>query len=469
MALSSLLGSAGELAGGLTGAVGGLAGGAGVSAPLTYTGLQSEYGDFAYPQAQILFNQTPLDTASADLIVNDIRVELTAGFEASVASFRIYNVYDASTGSFRFDAVKSQVLLGAALEIQLGYLNKLKTVFVGFVAGVSFGYEAHDLPYIEVTGMDVKGIMMAGTYANQLTANNYGDAVSEILRRTGYEQLKQGGGILNIQVTPTPDKQGAGTAGGAAGGLTGGLTGAAGGLGGAAGGGAGKASAYTVEMVSESDYEFVVKAAKKFNYEFFTDRGTVYFRKAKSVTAPLMTLGVGSGLVTFHVEYSITGIVGSIEARAMNAGDGKLISAKGTFQNSMSTAARAKGLVSTGKKVLIDPTISSQSDADARVESLMEQMSYRLGSLEGDCVGIPDLVPGRFITLSGLGAPVDNSFYLTTVVHEFRDDTGYQTHITGKADRVSAGGAGTLGAAAGGLTGGALGGAAGAAGGLIGL
>ena len=73
MALSSLLGSAGELAGGaaggLTGAVGGLAGGAGVSAPLTYTGLQSEYGDFAYPQAQILFNQTPLDTASADLRV----------------------------------------------------------------------------------------------------------------------------------------------------------------------------------------------------------------------------------------------------------------------------------------------------------------------------------------------------------------------------------------------------------------
>ena len=457
MALSSLLGSAGELAG----AAGGLTGGAGVSAPLTHTGLQSEYGDFAYPQAEILFNQTALDTASADLIVNDIRVELTAGFEASVASFRIYNVYDASTGSFRFDAVKSQVLLGAALEIQLGYLNKLKTVFVGFVAGVSFGYEAHDLPYIEVTGMDVKGIMMAGTYANQLTANNYGDAVSEVLRRTGYEQLKQGGGILDIQVTPTPDKQG----GGAAGGLTGGLAGASGGLGGAAGGGAGKASAYTVEMVSESDYEFVVKAAKKFNYEFFTDRGTVYFRKAKSVTAPLMTLGVGSGLVTFHVEYSITGIVGSIEARAMNAGDGKLISAKSAFQNSLSTASRAKGLVKGGKKVLIDPTISSQSDADARVESLLEQMSYRLGSLEGDCVGIPDLVPGRFITLSGLGSPVDNSFYLTTVVHEFRDETGYQTHITGKADKVSGGAAGALGSAAGGLTGGA----GGAIGGMIGL
>lgn len=457
MALSSLLGSAG----GLAGAAGGLAGGAGVSAPLTYAGLQSEYGDFAYPQAQILFNQTPLDTASADLIVNDIRVELTAGFEASVASFRIYNVYDASTGSFRFDAVKSQVLLGAALEIQLGYLNKLKTVFVGFVAGVSFGYEAHDLPYIEVTGMDVKGIMMAGTYANQLTANNYGDAVSEVLRRTGYEQLKQGGGILDIQVTPTPDKQG----GGAAGGLTGGLAGASGGLGGAAGGGAGKASAYTVEMVSESDYEFVVKAAKKFNYEFFTDRGTVYFRKAKSVTAPLMTLGVGSGLVTFHVEYSITGIVGSIEARAMNAGDGKLISAKSAFQNNLSTASRAKGLVKGGKKVLIDPTISSQSDADARVESLLEQMSYRLGSLEGDCVGIPDLVPGRFITLSGLGSPVDNSFYLTTVVHEFRDETGYQTHITGKADKVSGGAAGALGSAAGGLTGGA----GGTIGGMIGL
>ena len=43
----------------------------------------------------------------------------------------------------------------------------------------------------------------------------------------------------------------------------------------------GTATDKTVEMVAESDYEFVVKAAKKYNYEFFVSGGNVYFRKAK--------------------------------------------------------------------------------------------------------------------------------------------------------------------------------------------
>lgn len=373
---------------------------------LTYASLSNRYKEFSFPQAEVELNGKVFDDKAGQMIVNDINIENTCGFEASVARFRIYNVYDSETGQFKYEEVKKFVILGAAMTIKLGYLGLLQTVFVGFVAGVNFAFDPLDLPYIEVSGMDAKGIMMANNYAMQLKAKSYGDAVREILEKTAYEKLKTGNAITAVEVSDTPDKQGS------------------------------KTAAETIEMVSESDYEFVVKAAKKFNYEFFVDSGTVYFRKAKSDATPIMELGVGKGISKFDIGYSLTGIVGNIEARAMDAGTGKLISSKSKLSNTLSTSSKAKGLVSKSSRIYIDPTISSQEDADARVDYLMETMAYRLGSLECECVGLPELAAGKFITLSGLGSPVDNVFYLTTVTHDFQSDTGYRTRITGKAAEV---------------------------------
>ena len=353
------------------------------------------------------FNGKPFNDSS--IIVTDINVEATCGFEASVARLRLYNVFDKQTGKFTYDSIKQSVMLGASFVLGLGYLGKLETVFVGFISRVSFGFDPSDLPYIEVTGMDVKGIMMASRYATQLTAKSYGEAVSEILKRTSYEKLRSANAITGLSISDTPDKQV---------------------------GGGNKASAETIEMVEESDYEFIVKAAKKFNYEFFVDRGVVHFRKAKSDASILMELGVGSGLVQFEIGYDITGLVrdgrGSRDESRNRKGD--FFQKK--LSNNLSTGSRAKGLVSGSSKVYIDPTVTTQEQADARAAYLAEEVSYRLGSLECTCPGIPDLAPGRFIKIAGLGVPVDNTFYVTSVVHDFRQDSGYQTRLIAKAAEV---------------------------------
>lgn len=403
------------------------------SAPaLEYSDLQSKYDDFAFPRAEILLNKKVLKAVSGvNFIINDIHVETTSGFEASVASFRIYNVYDMKSGKFRYDEMNSQLYMGASVSISLGYLDALENVFVGFVAGIAFGYSPDDLPYIEVSAMDVKSLMMGGTYSYQLTSTSYGDAVNEVFKRTGYTKLQAMGGITGLNICDTPDKKPGADAKPKIGAVPAAPKAAALDQ---------KKSAETIEMVAESDYEFVVKAAKKFNYEFFVDRGTVNFRKAKSVTASLASLAVSKGILGFHLEYSLTGIVGEVEARGMNAGEGKVIKSTKTLKNALSASGKAEGLVGQAKKVYIDPSINSKEQADARADSLLEQMSYRLGSLEADCVGIPDLVPGRFISVSGFGAPIDNTFYLKTVKHDFTSDGGYHTKIIACASKIKASG-----------------------------
>lgn len=391
----------------LSSALGAVSSIAGASPALTYASLSDTYQEFSIPEASIYVNGS--DFYRDDMIVTDISVELTSGFEASVASMRVYNVFDKYTGKFKYEALSKQLLLGASFEIRLGYSGTTKPVFIGFISDVAFGFDPTDLPYIEVRGMDAKGAMMSSSYAQQLKADNYGQAVSEILKRTSYEKMRKQKIITAIHVTDTPDK------------TTGGNKGE---------------TAYTVEMVEESDYEFIVKAAKKFNYEFFIDRGEVYFRKAKSDASVLMELGVGSGLVKFEISYGITGLVGQVEVRAMDPGSGKVVSAKKKLSNTISTGSIASGIVSPSQKVYIDPTAMTQEQADARAAYLAEEISYRLGTLECTCPGIPELSPGRFVKVTGLGSPVDNTFYVTSVVHDFRTDSGYQTKLIAKAAEV---------------------------------
>ncbi|MCI7125171.1 MAG: hypothetical protein MR935_03055 [Agathobaculum sp.] len=386
---------------------------AGDSAKLTYDSLKKTYKEFASPQAAVFFGGSAF-VNKGDFVIDDIHIELTSGFEASVAVFRIYHVYDQTASAFRYGELKAQVCMGNTLDIALGYLGVGQTVFHGFIAGLDFHYDQTSVPYIEVTGMDIKGIMMANCYAQQVVAASYGAAVQQILARTVYASLMQG---MRLQLTPTPDAPG----------MEGGLPGAARGGAGAA------ASAGTIEMVSESDYEFVVKAAKRFNYEFFSDKHTIYFRPAKSDTAPQAALSVGGGILDFHIGYSVTGLVGAVETRAVDAGTGKLIKSEKKLAQDAAIDSKARALVNAAQKVYIDPSITSQQDADARASSLYEQMRYRLGSFEATCVGIPDLSPGRFLMVSGLGAPADNSFYITSVTHRLSSELGFRTELTGKA------------------------------------
>jgi hypothetical protein len=371
--------------------------------------LKKKYKDFYFPQALIELGGKEFKDKNGQMAVNDIDIELTSGYEASVATFRVYGVYRQESGKFEYDEIKKYVVLGNALTIKLGYAGTLETVFTGFVAGVNFVFSTGGMPYVEVTGMDVKGVMMSGSYAEQLVATSYGEAVREILRKTAYERLQDSSAITGVSVSDTPDKETGGNRG---------------------------ASSYTIEMSSESDYEFVVKAAKKFNFEFFTDRGKVYFRKAKSNAESLPTLSIKDGLVNFDIGYSITGVAETIEARSVDAGTGKIISSKLKFTNNLSVGSSAKKLISKSRHVYIDPTIVSKQHADARAASLLETMSYRLGSLNCDCVGLPELRPGRFLKIEGLGAPADNKFYITGVTHSISADTGYRTKLTGCANEV---------------------------------
>lgn len=207
-----------------------------------------------------------------------------------------------------------------------------------------------------------------------------------------------------------------------------------------------------IEMNCESDYDFIVKAAKRFNYEFFSLGGYVYFRKAKENAAVLMEINPSCVIYSYNIEYDLTGIVGAVEVRGIDAAKGSVITAKRKNSNKLSLGSKAKSLVSKQTKVYFDPSADTKESADQRAESLMESISYRLASLEMEIAGLPEIIPGSYIQISGIGSAISNTYYITETAHYINYEGTYITKIIGKAATIAdgnspLGGIGGLGAA----------------------
>lgn len=377
-------------------------------AGIKYNGLKDKYKEFHIPMADVQVNEKSLQDNKNELLLGEIEIELTSGFEASAAEYRIYNCVDTVTGEYLVEELKPYIMLGAAVSVRVGYGGVLEEVFRGFIGQVQFLSEKEEIPCVAVTAMDIKGIMMANSYAKRLRENCYSQAVREVFEKAPYQQLMSQNIIEKLSITDTPDSSGKKE----------------------------QKLADTIEMVQESDYEFVIRAAKRFNYEFFIEKGTVYFRKAKQTEDTLMELGNAEGLLDVRISYDIRGLVQNIEVRGMDSGKGEAIAVKKKYNGKISQGNKAKSLISKTTKIYVDPAVQTKEQAEYRADALLEDMAYRFGELECSCVGIPELFPGNFVKITGCGAGADNRFYVTQVRHVMDSEKGFRTFLTGKASEL---------------------------------
>ena len=486
-----------------------------MAAQIQYENLKKEYDNFRNPLVLVEVEGAEIAKTKSGLMVGDIEVESTSGFEAGIASFVIYGAYNTNTCAFEYSKVKKFVMLGAQVSISVGYGTSVKEVFCGFISHVNFFFQEGENPGIRVSCMDIKGIMMANCYSKQLMAMSYSEGVQEIFGSEVYTEMMDRGVIKSLNIADTPDKEDAGSgllgsvadaagvgdladaaaSSGIGGDLADSLTGgavssvtnsaskvgsavdsakdtagqaknaasqlgqAAGSLPGVGGvsvpGVSGSATDKTVEMVGESDYEFVVKAAKKYNYEFFVSAGNVYFRKAKNFADVLMELSPATGMRGIDVEYNVTGLVGEVEVRSTDVGKASQIAGSVKLKNKLSKGRYASKLFKGSSLVYIDPTADSKKEAGYRAAYLAEDVAYRYGTLDAEFIGIPELVVGRFIKIVGMGDPVNNLFYIVSVRHSLNSDHGFVTRIVAKA--AGLGGSYSGGSGSSGLLGGVLG------------
>lgn len=342
-----------------------------------YKQLADKYANFIVPTAKVKVNG--LDVIKMhNLIINELEMKLSVEAASSV-QIKFAHVYDLKSHSFS-SQIKNTFQLGSIVEVELGYLSTTQKLFKGYVdmVGVEMGKE--DL--FVVTLMDAKRLMMNSGKKNVLyTVKNYSDVFKKVME--DYVSL------CSLSVDATNDNL-----------------------------------ENPISQIT-NDYDFVMTELikkGKVNREFVIIAGKAYFRKPNKVTTPIMKVRYGRELVDLSVSHCYK----DLTVQIIGVDD---------KQNAINGQAKASSVL-VQKKVMSKPSVLTIADPHAdtkdkaatKAEAIARQEKEKCCIGRGSVIGIPEIIPGRYLEIENMDAMLNKKYYLTEVVHYYTKES-YTTHF----------------------------------------
>ena len=366
---------------------------------MTLSDAEKKYNGFERPVAYFKINDAKLSGES--LIYHDIQVTLSAGMEASDCTLEVVGQYSRfEDGELKMDAALSKLVLGAKLEVFLGYgeADSAESVFVGYISSIETSLEGENTSMV-VTAMDCKQFMMNSFRSlRKKDIKKYSEAVTDVLKN--YSALYTGTEVEASDQVLSP-----------------------------------------IEQYNQSDYDFVVSLAKRLNYLFYVVAGKVYFVSYKKFTNSVLTVEPGYNLRRLRREVTLSNQVKSVTVRNHNVEDAakpfesKAVAVTAVGGGKTAGADSSKVINQNMEKVVVDNTVRSEAEAKARAQALLNELSmgFLTGSME--IAGLPIVIPGRMVTLAKINEEFNRDYFITKVVHHM-DTEGYETTIHFAGNKV---------------------------------
>jgi phage protein D len=169
------------------------------------------------------------------------------------------------------------------------------------------------------------------------------------------------------------------------------------------------------------DFKFIYEYAKSREHEFFVLSEYIYLIKKGHLKSPITTLEWGENILSFSRSYSNA----PIQVVGILKKDGQEV-----FRYTKDTKSP---MDSAGVKMIekhIDVTDAKNSDdVVCKVESYAANLEDLAAGGTVKCVGLPEIVPARFVKLDNLDKKLNNDYYITSVDHSFSGG-GYTTSFS---------------------------------------
>jgi phage protein D len=340
----------------------------------TFSDLAGQYGNFRVPAVKVFVGGSdPLRGSTGS--ISQLRIALSLA-KASAVTFRITGAYDPKNRNFR-DDLKSKFTLGKTMEAQIGYQSNLLTVFKGYIASVEIHME--ETVYLSITAVDARRLMMESAGRIRIhQKEKYSEIVSEILG--DYATL------CTAEVETTGEAKKAG------------------------------------KKQHESDYAFVRRLAKQAGKEFFLVGEKAYFRTPRKVNAPIITLEYGVSLLSFAAQSEYRNL--QVIACGYDPKEQTAIYAKEEAVSKNQTNVTGSPQV----RLITEADAQTPNELSIRAKWEADKQRWKAQVGSGKSIGLPCLVPGRFIKIDHADGDWNQRYYLTEVMHLF-DQDGYRTEF----------------------------------------
>ena len=347
--------------------------------------LNQKYEGFTAPACEISIGSFKIK--DDEFVVTEVEVELAADGTAGGCRITIEDFYDYESTSFDEKFIKA-LKVGEKLKISMGYVS-VKEVFSGYIDDYTIDYNSESGPRIHITGMDGMGYLMSvrsRVYAGEKTV---GDLVKQLL-----DDAVSVGAASKATVGATIKD-------------------------------------VTVQRIVEGEdsFTFLNTLAKQVGASFFCVDGELIFDKVSSFTLALTKLTYGENLYAFSKRLSLANQPGKVVIHGRDINN-KAIKGEAS---STSLSGDGKAAVSIASKLLKksvyeedNPLVLTAEECKALAQNRFNDLARNFVFGEGECIGIPEIIPGRYIELAGMDDSTSGKYLINRVVHRLNVD-GYHT------------------------------------------
>lgn len=359
----------------------------------TFDELERKYDNFFAPAFEIkVGNQT---FSSSTVPIYALEVDLNADGNASGCSFQIGGQYDWENSQWKTE-LKKALKLGVKLSVQAGYVKK-KEIFYGYIDDYTLEYQQNAPPVVSVSGIDGLGYLMS--LRDKLAAGQKKPAavVRELLGK-----CVSAGFAKKVTV--------------------------------------GSLNGFSTPIVKESKvdaWKFLKKLAERYGMSLIALDGELIFDDLLTNTKPILTLTAGVGLHSFSKRVSLAHQIGQYEVRGRDANH-KQIRAVVTSVTVGGSGKSAVQLVSGLKQVIQreeNEYVRTVEECKRLAQNRMNHIALQMVVGNGTCVGIPELIPGRYLEIDGLDSGTSGLYFVSSVKHSFHDG-GYVTSFAVKGAKT---------------------------------
>lgn len=349
----------------------------------TITALKSKYDGFRAPAFTIKIGGKTLE--STEYQIRTLEVDLCADGSAGGCRFTITSEYDYEKSEWLKNLAKT-IEVGAKLEIQGGYIKK-EDIFYGYVDEYTIEYSGYDPPRISVSGVDGFGFLMncqEPIYGGQKKPKQLVEEILQKATGAGFAKSVKVGNLAASDVPPIKEQL--------------------------------------------DDFTYLRMLAERYCMSLLCVNGELIFDDVISSTNSIITLSAAADLLTFSKRMSLQGQVGGVTVwgRDVNQkfiqGVAQSVSLSGSGKTATQIASKFAKATRREYCEYVRTADECKNLAQARLDSL----ALEFVSGEGSCLGIPELIPGRYVTIQGIDGDTEGSYFMSKVHHRFNED-GYIT------------------------------------------
>jgi len=191
-----------------------------------------------------------------------------------------------------------------------------------------------------------------------------------------------------------------------------------------------------VLQCNQTDWDFLWQLARRVGFELYIDGKTLCFKEPwKGRGGGKIDLEWGASLIQFRMIGSTVFQASDVEVRGWDPIEKTTIIGKATsgdgfpsLKDSRTGIEQARKAFGESKLTVVDMPVYTQSEADAMAKSLADAMASDFITAEGvTAEGMPEILPGVTLNITGLGSRLSGEYYVTSVSHTFSHEEGYTT------------------------------------------